>query len=107
MSTDHASYTLDNTWEHARRRLSVLEGVYDPSTTARMTALGVEAGWRCLELGAGGGSIARWLCDSVGPTGSVTAVDLEPCFLEADPRPNMEILRRASCPRACPARGGT
>jgi SAM-dependent methyltransferase len=94
MTTDQAAYTLDNTWEKAQRRLSLLESIYDPGTTARLTALGVGQGWRCLELGAGGGSIARWLCDRVGPTGSVTAVDLEPCFLEADPRPNMEIVRQ-------------
>ena len=105
MSTDQASYTLANTWEHARRRLSVLEGIYDPGTTARMTALGVDTGWRCLELGAGAGSIARWLCDRVGPTGSVTAVDLEPHFLEADPRPNMEILRRDILSEGVPGEG--
>jgi SAM-dependent methyltransferase len=94
MTTDQAAYTLDNTWVNAQRRLSILESIYDPGTTARLTALGVDAGWRCLELGAGGGSIARWLCDRVGETGSVTAVDLEPRFLEADPRPNLEIHRR-------------
>jgi SAM-dependent methyltransferase len=94
MTTDQATYTLDNTWEKAQRRLSLLESLYDPGTTARLTALGVDAGWRCLEIGAGGGSIARWLCDRVGPTGVVAAVDLEPCYLEADPRPNLEIHRR-------------
>jgi SAM-dependent methyltransferase len=94
MTTDQAAYTLDNTWEKAELRLSLLEACYDPGTTTRLTALGVDAGWRCLELGAGGGSIARWLCDRVGPTGVVTAVDLEPRFLEADPRPNLEIHRR-------------
>ncbi|MCA1846949.1 MAG: class I SAM-dependent methyltransferase, partial [Actinobacteria bacterium] len=75
------------------RRLSLIETVYDIGTTSCLTALGVDAGWRCLEIGAGGGSIARWLCDRVGPTGSVAAVDLEPKFLEADPRPNLEIHR--------------
>lgn len=94
MTTEQASYTLDNTWEKARERLALIEVQYDPRTTARLTALGVGAGWRCLELGAGGGSIARWLCDRVGPAGSVTAVDLEPRFLEADPRPNLEIVQR-------------
>jgi 2-polyprenyl-3-methyl-5-hydroxy-6-metoxy-1,4-benzoquinol methylase len=89
-----ATYTLDNTWAKAHRRLTMLELLYDQSTAARLTALGVDAGWRCLELGAGAGSIARWLCDRVGPTGTVTAVDLEPRFLEADPRPNMQIERR-------------
>jgi SAM-dependent methyltransferase len=94
MSTDQASYTLDNTWEKAERRLIVLESIYDPGTTSRLTALGVDPGWRCLELGAGHGSISRWLCDRVGPTGSVVAVDLEPHFLQADPRPNLEIIQQ-------------
>ena len=93
MTASEVIYTLDNTWEKAHRRLTVLELLGDRWTIPRLTALGVGPGWRCLELGAGAGSIARWLCDWVGPTGTVTAVDLEPRFLEADPRPNMEILR--------------
>lgn len=94
MTTDQVGYMLDNAWEKAQWRLSVLESMYDPGSIARLTALGVSEGWRCLEVGAGNGSMARWLCDRVGPTGSVVAVDLEPRFLEADPRPNMEIHRR-------------
>jgi len=94
MTTDEIAYTLDNTWEKAHQRLTLLESIYDPGTIARLTALGVEAGWRCLEVGAGAGSITRWLCDRVGPEGRVTAVDLEPVFLERDPRPNLEIHRR-------------
>ena len=94
MVANEAAYTLDNTWEKAHQRLTLLESVYDPGTISRLTALGVGAGWRCLEVGAGAGSITRWLCDRVGPTGRVTAVDLEPMFLERDPRPNLEIHRR-------------
>jgi hypothetical protein len=37
----------------------------------------VGPGWRCLEVGSGGGSIAAWLCDRVGPDGSVLATDLD------------------------------
>jgi 2-polyprenyl-3-methyl-5-hydroxy-6-metoxy-1,4-benzoquinol methylase len=94
MTAEEVSYTLDNTWEKAHRRLTLLESILDPQTIRRLTGLGVGPGWRCLELGAGAGSIARWLCDHVGPTGKVTAVDLEPRFLKAAPRPNLEILRR-------------
>ena len=103
--TAEAAYTLDNTWENADRRLSLLETVYDPGTIARLTALGVADGWRCLELGAGRGSITRWLCDRVGATGSVTAVDLEPRFVEADPRPNLEIHRRDIVAQGIPGDG--
>jgi SAM-dependent methyltransferase len=105
MTTDQAAYTLDNAWEKAEWRLRTLESIYDPGTIGRFTDLGVGEGWRCLELGAGGGSIARWLCDRVGPTGSVTAVDLEPKFLEADPRPNMEIHRRDFVADGLPGEG--
>ena len=34
-----------------------------------------------LEIGAGGGSIARWLAERVGPTGSVLATDIDPRFI--------------------------
>jgi len=105
MQTDEVGYTLDNTWEKAERRLSLLESIYDPGTTGRLTALGVGAGWRCLELGAGHGSVTRWLCDRVGSTGRVVAVDLEPRFVEADPRPNLEIHRRDIVAEGIPGDG--
>jgi SAM-dependent methyltransferase len=53
----------------------------------------VRSGWRCLEVGAGGGSIARWLCDAVGASGRVVATDVETRFLEAIGAPNLEIRR--------------
>ena len=90
--TQRSVYTLDNNWAKARARLQLIEQIFDPATTARIAALGLSEGWRCLELGAGAGSVARWLCDRVGPTGQVTAVDLETKFLTDDPRPNLEIL---------------
>lgn len=94
MTASDSTYTLDNTWEKAHRRLRLLETVYDPGTISRLTALGVGPGWRCMEVAAGAGSIARWLCDRVGQSGTVTAVDLDPRFLELDPHPDLEIVRR-------------
>jgi SAM-dependent methyltransferase len=102
---DGAAYVLTNTWDKEHERLRLLESVWDPGTTARLAALGVGPGWRCLELGAGGGSITRWLCDRVGPTGLVTAVDLEPKFVEADPRDNLEIHRRDILADGVPGEG--
>lgn len=61
----------------SRQRIAKMEEAYDPATTRRLDGLGVGLGWRCLEVGAGGGSIARWLGDRVGPAGSVLAVDLD------------------------------
>jgi hypothetical protein len=61
-----ADYALDNSWGRARRRLSLLEQSLDPMTKRRMTALGIT---RDRDVGAGGGSVAAWLCEQVGPTG--------------------------------------
>lgn len=72
-----AEYPLDNAWERGQRRLRGLELVYNPGTKRRLSALGLEPGWACLEAGAGAGSIARWLGEQVGPRGSVVAADVD------------------------------
>lgn len=78
-------YGFDASWRDERRRLALIERCYDPITTSRLTQLGVGAGWRCLDVGAGGGSIARWLRDQVGPDGEVVAIDRTPAFFEEEP----------------------
>jgi SAM-dependent methyltransferase len=77
-----------------RRRLELIEECLDPLTTRSLDAIGVEAGWRCLELGAGGGSIARQLCRRVGPGGRVAAVDLDTRFVEELHESNLDVHRR-------------
>ncbi|MGQ0464327.1 MAG: methyltransferase [Sporichthyaceae bacterium] len=84
-------YLFGNGWEHAQRRLRSLERVYDAGTTRRLDALEVGAGWRCLEVGAGGGSIARWLCSRVQPTGRVLAVDLDTRFVADLRAANLDV----------------
>ncbi|GAC1313968.1 MAG: methyltransferase domain-containing protein [Chloroflexota bacterium] len=86
-------YTLDNTWQHARQRLRLLEAGLDPVTMRHLAACGVATDWRCLEVGGGNGSIAEWLCQQVGPSGSVVATDLETRFLDELDHPNLQILR--------------
>lgn len=49
----------------------------DPITTERLETLGVGPGWRCLEVGGGGGSITRWLSERVGESGHVLATELD------------------------------
>ena len=50
-------------------------------------------GWRCLEVGAGRGSIARMLAERVGSSGSVVAMDIDPRFLENLKAPNVEVRK--------------
>ena len=85
-------------------RLQTIERVFDPATQRRLLATGVQAGWRCLEVGPGAGSIMTWMGEVVGQTGQVVAVDLTTKFL-ADPRPsNVDIqqvdIRSAPLPPA-------
>ena len=73
------------------RRLVALEEGYDPGTVSRLENLGVSRGWTCLEVGAGAGSIARWLSRRVGIEGHVVAADLETSFLDLLDADNVEI----------------
>lgn len=99
------AYTLDNAHRRAGERLGRLEAAYDPGTVRLLAALGVGPGWRCLEAGAGAGSIAAWLGDRVGPTGHVLATDLDPRLVEplAAGRPNLEIWRHDIAAEPLPA----
>jgi SAM-dependent methyltransferase len=87
------SYVLDNAWERAARRLSLLHEVHDPASFARLERTGVGPGWRVFVPGAGAGSIARWLAARVTPGGRVLATDIDPRFLESDRPEGLEVRR--------------
>ena len=61
------------------QRLSQLEQIYDPGSRRRRQI--VQPGWRCLEIGAGRGSMAVWLAEQVGPSGEVVATDIDVTYL--------------------------
>ena len=85
------SYQFDHKWEAERARLAALEQAFDPWSIRTIRATDPQPGWRCLEVGGGGGSMAAWLCDLVGGSGSVVATDLETKFLETISAENLEI----------------
>lgn len=73
-------------------RLQALETMCDGASTRRLEALDVGAGWRCLEVAAGRGSVARWLAGRAGPSGHVVATDLNTRFLRSAELPaNVEV----------------
>ena len=74
-------------------RLRMIERVFDPASRRRLLATGLQAGWRCLEVGPGAGSIMTWMGDLVGPMGHVVGVDLDPKFLSEVERPNVSVVR--------------
>ena len=74
-------------------RLKLLEALCDPWTFRYLDGIGVRQGWRCLEVGAGAGSVVRWLSERVGSAGRVVAADLDPRFLGDLVAPNVEVRR--------------
>src|SRR6266511_2347306 len=88
----------------AAEQFDALQTVLDPLTTARLTELGIAPGARCWEAGAGGGSIARWLADRVGPAGLDVATDRDTSQLR--PSGNLHVdrhdLREHSVPDGGP-----
>ncbi len=75
------SYLLSNALDSEAERLRLLERIADPRTKRLLADAGMRSGWDCADLGAGGGSIARWMAEQVGPTGSVLALDLDTALL--------------------------
>jgi 2-polyprenyl-3-methyl-5-hydroxy-6-metoxy-1,4-benzoquinol methylase len=98
--SDHG-YAFANQWELAERRLRALEESRDPVTIRRLRALGVGPGWRCLELGAGRGSIASWMCQQVGPDGTVTALDMMTASFATWTSPTSTSCAPTSSPTPC------
>lgn len=80
--TAGARYALDPAWHAERDRLDSLTRLYDATTLRLAEELGLAAGWRCADVGAGTGSVARWLAGAVGARGHVLAVDIDTRFLE-------------------------
>ncbi len=91
-----STYLLDNASDKAGRRMDVLERLFDPTTRRVLDGVGLAAGWRCLEIGGGGGSVARWMAERVGPAGHVLCTDLDTRIIEqgrASAPPNLEVVR--------------
>jgi SAM-dependent methyltransferase len=77
------SYVFDNAWQSGSARLDAVEAFLDPGTIHLIDRLCPLEGLHCLEIGAGGGSIANYLWRRSGPTGRVVATDLDTRHLTA------------------------
>ena len=54
-------YVLDQGFAQERARLSGMEARWDAGSRALLEELGIGTGWKCLEVGAGGGSLVEWM----------------------------------------------
>ncbi len=91
-SADLSTYVLDQGHPDERTRLEAMAQLWDPGTMRLVEALGIGAGHRCLEVGAGTGSVARALAEVVGSAGHVLAVDRDVRFLDRLPG-SVEVRR--------------
>jgi ubiquinone/menaquinone biosynthesis C-methylase UbiE len=77
-------------------RLRIQAEAMAPDTRTMLDRIGVQAGWRCLDIGCGPGGITRLLSERVGPGGRVVGLDMNEQFLahaRANAPPNVEFLR--------------
>lgn len=78
---------------NAAERFAALSAIFDTGTRRHLLDRGLAAGWHCLEVGGGGGSIAKWLSERVGDAGRVLVTDVDIRFLKALNIPRLEVLR--------------
>lgn len=73
-------------------RLNIQGAALAPETRTMFCRIGVAPGWSCLDLGCGPQGVTRIMSDMVGPTGTVTGLDMDDRFLaiaRADAPPNI------------------
>jgi SAM-dependent methyltransferase len=72
-------YVYDQSFAQERARIAGMEALWDPGSRALLDELGIGDGWKCLEVGAGGGSLVEWMA---GRGATVTAIDIDTRFIE-------------------------
>jgi len=84
-------------WQHQLagepERLRMMSDLLDPLSRFHLARIGVSEGWRCLEIGAGNGSLSQWLATQVGRSGKVIASDINVDLIKPLVAPNLEVRR--------------
>ncbi|BBY08208.1 class I SAM-dependent methyltransferase [Mycobacterium noviomagense] len=83
-------YVYDQGFAEERARMAGIERLWDPGSQALLDELGIGAGRRCLEVGAGGGSLVQWMA---GRGATVVAIDIDTRFIEPLAGDAVEIRR--------------
>ncbi|GAA3585010.1 methyltransferase domain-containing protein [Amycolatopsis ultiminotia] len=86
-----SEYLFDTGSPQGQEHVTGLESILDAKTVEFLGVAGIEPGQRCLELGAGSGSIARRMAERTGAAGTVVAVDLDTGHLVE--RPGLDVHR--------------
>jgi SAM-dependent methyltransferase len=85
-------YLLSNDAPEAMDRFTAFTALFDPATFRHLDGLGLAAGWRCWEVGAGGTSVVSFLSERVGPAGHVLASDINVSWAGEAAAPNVTVM---------------
>jgi SAM-dependent methyltransferase len=83
-------YVYNQGYADERKRIAGMEALWDPGSKALFDELGITTGWKCLEVGAGGGSLVEWMA---AQGASVLAVDIDTRFVEPLASDSIEVRR--------------
>jgi SAM-dependent methyltransferase len=72
-------------------RLRLMSALLDPTSEFHLLRLGIAPGWRCLEIGAGNGSLSQWLARRVGANGHVVASDIRTDLMQGMGGSNLKV----------------
>ncbi len=87
-------YAITNYNETERRRLEALAALLDPFTFQNLKQIGIRPAWRCLEIGAGLGTVSLWMAEQLGAQGDVVCTDLQTDFIADIEHPLIRVEMR-------------
>jgi SAM-dependent methyltransferase len=85
-----SDYVYAQGFAEERARISGMEALWDPGSRVLLDELGIGSGWKCLEVGAGGGSMVEWMAERGA---HVTAIDIDTRFIESLASDAIEVRR--------------
>jgi SAM-dependent methyltransferase len=85
------AYILPHDLAGEKQRLELMSKLLDPLTRSHIEQLGLQADWRCLEIGCGNGSTSKWLANRVASSGHVVASDIDLRYIANLNVPNLEV----------------
>ena len=89
--TESTYFAANTQFDAELKRLARLQSLFDPHTFRCLEGLCIDKEWRCLDLGAGGGSVSKSLALRVGGSGKVVSLDLNPRFLSDLAADNVDV----------------
>jgi SAM-dependent methyltransferase len=87
-------YVFDQGYSQEFARLQLLEQYTDEMSQRALLAATPLLGKQVADIGAGAGSMVRWLADQVGPDGTVDAIDIDPRHCRSGLPANAWVVQR-------------